>query len=155
MTSAASAARPFANAGSLMTTSGVAGDCASTDTVASNATIGAPAGCDPPARPPQPEVSMVRRSIVSGGPVSVMSICVLAVFLSTAALFSTSVSAAPGGQARGAQARGAQAFMPERPAGCPLPPPSLFGTKEKTEVSMEGKIYFLPEKSAQLPDFSA
>lgn len=101
---------------------------------------------------------MVRRSRVRGG--LALAMCVgLA-----AALVSEAVAAAPGGQARGAKARGGQArgaqatdaqvFIPERPEGCPPPPPSLFGTKEKAEVSMEGKIYFLPEKATQLPDFS-
>jgi hypothetical protein len=86
---------------------------------------------------------MVRRSIVLRGLAWAWCVGLAAAF------FSIVVAAAPG-----RQARGAQAFMPERPAGCALPPPALFGTKEKTEVSMEGKIYFLPEKSSQLPDFS-
>ena len=64
-------------------------------------------------------------------------------------LVSTAAAGAPGGQARGGQV-----FTPPRPAGCPPPSPALFGTKEKTEVSMEGKIYFLPERSTQLPDFN-
>ncbi|MGA7966827.1 MAG: OmpA family protein [Gammaproteobacteria bacterium] len=39
---------------------------------------------------------------------------------------------------------------------CVAPPgASTFGSKEKTEISMEGKIYFLPEDSEKLPDFSA
>ncbi len=97
---------------------------------------------------------MVRGSIVLRGLASAVCVGLVTAFLSIAA------AAAPGGQARGAQAKGAQAagaqaFVPERPESCPPPPPALFGTKEKTEVSMEGKIYFLPEKATQLPDFSA
>ena len=86
---------------------------------------------------------MVRRSIVVCGVASAMSIGLVAGF------FAAGAAAAPG-----AQARGVQAFTPPRPAGCPQPPSALFGTKEKTEVSMEGKIYFLPERSTKLPDFS-
>lgn len=38
---------------------------------------------------------------------------------------------------------------------CVAPPgSSVFGSKEKTEVSMEGKIYFLPADTGRLPDFS-
>lgn len=37
--------------------------------------------------------------------------------------------------------------------GCPSPP-SDFGSSQKTDVSMEGKIYFLPDDTDALPDFS-
>lgn len=87
---------------------------------------------------------MVRRSLVLGG------LGALFIGLVTGIL-PTPMAAAPAGQARPAQA----AFNPPRPATCPPPPPALFGTKEKTEISMEGRIYLLPERSPQLPDFGA
>lgn len=44
---------------------------------------------------------------------------------------------------------------PKLSYACVVPPgSSAFGSQEKTEVSMEGKIYFLPEDTGQLPDFS-
>jgi outer membrane protein OmpA-like peptidoglycan-associated protein len=48
----------------------------------------------------------------------------------------------------------AQAAAAQLPPGCPARPQSSFGTKERTAVSMEGKIYFIPEDSGELPDFS-
>ena len=39
------------------------------------------------------------------------------------------------------------------PSGCPAPP-GAFGSDKKMDVSMEGKIYFLPNDTGQLPDFS-
>jgi outer membrane protein OmpA-like peptidoglycan-associated protein len=55
-----------------------------------------------------------------------------------------SLVAAPGVQTRTGQV-----------AQCPPAPKSSFGTKDKTLVSMEGKIYFIPENSDALPDFAA
>jgi len=54
-------------------------------------------------------------------------------------------------------------LAPEAPAapqtvppktGCVAPADEVFGTTEKTEVSIEGKIFFLPEGAGNLPDFS-
>lgn len=87
---------------------------------------------------------MLRRTIVVSALAS--AIC----FGLVVGTFAVTAGASPGGQARGVQA-----FTPPRPDSCPPPPPSLFGTKEKTEISMEGRIYFLPERSTQLPDFGA
>jgi len=42
---------------------------------------------------------------------------------------------------------------PQARAGCPPRQKVLFGTKEKTAVSMEGRIYLLPEETTELPDF--
>jgi len=42
---------------------------------------------------------------------------------------------------------------PQARAGCPPRQKALFGTKEKTAVSMEGRIYLLPEETTELPDF--
>lgn len=47
------------------------------------------------------------------------------------------------------------AQTPQAGRGCAVPENEVFGTKEKTEVSMEGKIYFLPEDTGQLPDFKS
>jgi outer membrane protein OmpA-like peptidoglycan-associated protein len=47
----------------------------------------------------------------------------------------------------------AQAGLVRQMPGCPARPASSFGTKEKTAVSMEGKIYLLPENAEALPDF--
>jgi len=37
---------------------------------------------------------------------------------------------------------------------CQTAPEAAFGTTEKTDLSIEGKIYFLPERSEKLPDFA-
>jgi outer membrane protein OmpA-like peptidoglycan-associated protein len=37
---------------------------------------------------------------------------------------------------------------------CTRPADQAFGTTKKTELSLEGRIYFLPEKTEKLPDFS-
>ena len=51
-------------------------------------------------------------------------------------------------------AAGAQ-VAPQPVAGCTPAPQAPFGTKEKTDVSMEGKIYYLPTDARRLPDFAS
>src|SRR5512132_3269950 len=46
------------------------------------------------------------------------------------------------------------AQTPAAAAACPKPPDEAFGTTTKTELSLEGKIYFLPERAEKLPDFA-
>jgi hypothetical protein len=48
----------------------------------------------------------------------------------------------------------AQEATPQLRPGCPPRQKALFGTKEKTAVSIEGQIYFLPEGASELPDFA-
>jgi outer membrane protein OmpA-like peptidoglycan-associated protein len=59
----------------------------------------------------------------------------------------------PADQPAAPQAPASPATAASAAGACPAPP-SAFGTKEKTAVSMEGKIYFLPENAEKLPDFS-
>jgi outer membrane protein OmpA-like peptidoglycan-associated protein len=47
-----------------------------------------------------------------------------------------------------------QAAAPPASAGPCAAPPRAFGSAEKSAVSMEGKIYLLPEGTLALPDFS-
>jgi outer membrane protein OmpA-like peptidoglycan-associated protein len=49
----------------------------------------------------------------------------------------------------------ALAQAPQSSPGCAVPANEVFGSKDKTEVSIEGKIYFLPEGTGALPDFGA
>lgn len=51
-------------------------------------------------------------------------------------------------------AAGAQ-VAPQAVAGCVPAPQAVFGTKEKTDVSMEGQIYYLPTDASKLPDFAS
>lgn len=52
-----------------------------------------------------------------------------------------------------APAAGAQTPPPSQSV-CAPPKDAAFGTAKKMDVSMEGKIYFLPEDADDLPDFS-
>jgi outer membrane protein OmpA-like peptidoglycan-associated protein len=45
------------------------------------------------------------------------------------------------------------ASMPQASA-CPRPAANAFGTMKKTELSLEGRVYFLPDTATKLPDFS-
>jgi outer membrane protein OmpA-like peptidoglycan-associated protein len=62
---------------------------------------------------------------------------------------------APATDAAPEAAAPANSPAPSSSDSCAALAPSVFGSKQKTEIGMEGKIYFLPENAEKLPDFSS